>query len=105
MSRSRAQKVSKGSKAVPAPTVSRGHSHTAIHSEGWQGEAISNEYLLGEEKPSGVSTLSFTAQMHLKVQTLPNFVNDWSKAVITIRFKECKIKLQIFPERSCFLDA
>lgn len=81
-------------------TLQRNHSH-----QGWQGEGISNKYLLGEEKPSGISTLSFTAQMHLKVWTLPNFVNDSSKAVITIRFKECKIKLQIFPERSSFLDA
>lgn len=106
MSRSRAQRVSKRSKAVPASSVSRGHSHATIHSQGWQGETISSEYLLGEEKPSGISTtLSFTAQMHLKVWTMPKFVNDWSKAVIAIRFKECKMKLQIFPERNCFLYA
>lgn len=105
MSRNKTQKVSRGKKAVPASIVSRGRCNATIHSQGWQGEGISNKYLLGEEKPSGISTLSFTAQMHLKVWTLPNFVNDSSKAVITIRFKECKIKLQIFPERSWFLDA
>lgn len=105
MSRNRDQKVSRGNKAVAGSTVSREHCHATIHSQGWQGEGISNEYLMGEEKPSGISPLSFSAQMHLKVWTLPNFVNDRSKAVITIRFKECKIKLQIFPERSCILDA
>lgn len=92
------------SNAASASTVSK-DTATQSFSQGWQGEAISNEYLLRGEKRPGISTLSFIAQMHLKVWTLPNFVNDWSKAVITIRFKECKIKLQIFLERSCFLDA
>lgn len=94
--------MSRGSKAVPTSTVSK-DTATQPFSQGWQGEAISNEYLLGEKKPPGISTLSFTVQMYLKVQTLPDSVN--AKAVITVRFKECKIKLQVFPERSCFLNA